>query len=263
MNDTKVIGSVELDFIRWDKKECSICRFLIAEEFRSNGKGTKALKAILEYAYNILDMHSINLNVFDFNRAALRCYTKLGFIEYCREKRENGLIVIKMRIEKITKKKMYLDQSNQSESNGCSIIFMTDVEIVPAGVTIRSMSVRDKDREYQKYANEYDIHFIFEDNVPQIEFYTIPQVDILATDSNGGFIGTIGQQSDMKSNAQICYIDRQKNCFLIADNAAEFIKNASHWKANFKAYNGIIFYASKDEAENELEFINRNTLENY
>lgn len=42
------------------------------------------------------------------------------------------------------------------------------------------MDVTDKNQEYQRYAKDYDIQFIFDDNIPNIEFYTVPQVDVMA-----------------------------------------------------------------------------------
>ena len=149
-------------------------------------------------------------------------------------------------------KKLFLDQT---EANEYMSIFIKGAEIIRAGTTIYSMSVKDKNAEYERYADEYDIHFIFDDDIPQINFYTIPQVDIMATDSQGGFIGTIGQMTDLESDAQICYIDNERNCYLIAENAKDFIKCAPIWRNCLKDYNGITFYNSKSDAEKVVEFV--------
>lgn len=129
-----------------------------------------------------------------------------------------------------------------------------------AGTTIYSMPCNTKNDKYEKYAKEYDIHFIFSDIIPHINFYTIPQVDIMATDSLGGFIGTIGRQSDLESDAPICYIDKDKTCYLIASNGAEFLAKVSEWRNNLMPYNDIVFYSNKLAAENELEFIDINEI---
>lgn len=149
-------------------------------------------------------------------------------------------------------RKVYLDKT---EINNCISVFATDAEVIPTGVTISCMSTKHKNGEYQKYADDYDIHFIFDDDIPVFAFYTVPQVDILARDSEGGFIGTVGQRSDFESDAPICYINNRQECFLIAKTGKEFLKIADSWKRYFKPYNGIVFYASKSEAEKELEFI--------
>ena len=149
-------------------------------------------------------------------------------------------------------KKLYLDVAETEE---CISVFAQDVEIVRAGTTIYSMPVKHKNEEYNRFAIEYDIHFIFDDDIPSVDFYTIPQVDIMAIDSHGGFIGTIGYTTDLQSDAKICYIDCSHNCYLIAENASDFIKDISKWKNRLKKYSGIALYNSKADAEKEVEFV--------
>lgn len=149
-------------------------------------------------------------------------------------------------------KKLYLDVTEAEE---CMAVYIKDAEIIRAGATIYSMPVKDNNAEYKRYADEYDIHFIFDNDVPQVDFYTVPQVDIIATDSCGGFIGTVGQTTDFQSDALICYIDRFHNCYLIAGNAEDFIKCAAIWKNCLKKYDGITFFKEKSEAEKVFEFI--------
>lgn len=149
-------------------------------------------------------------------------------------------------------KKLYFDIT---ETQGCIGIFIKDAEVLPAGTTVYAMSVKAKNAEYKRYADEYDIHFIFDDGVPQPDFYAVPQVDILATDSEGGYIGTVGQLSDLESDAPICYIDRDKNCYLLAQNGAEFLEKVPDWKSELKPYDGIVLYQSKEQAKSIEAFV--------
>lgn len=112
-------------------------------------------------------------------------------------------------------KKIYLDMT---QATMCIGAFVADAEVIPAGAVVSSMSVKHKNSEYERYAREYDIHFIFDDKVPAVDFYTIPMVEIIATDSAGGYIGSVGQATDLQKEIPICYIDRDKNCYLIARN---------------------------------------------
>lgn len=73
-------------------------------------------------------------------------------------------------------------------------------------------------------------------------------------DSKGGYIGTVGKMTDLESDAPICYIDKDKKCYLIIENGAEFLKIASKWQENLIAYDGIDFYASKETAMQENTF---------
>lgn len=48
---------------------------------RGTGYGKEMLKLALRYAYEITGVQSVQLNVFEENIAAKRCYEKVGFIE--------------------------------------------------------------------------------------------------------------------------------------------------------------------------------------
>ena len=152
---------------------------------------------------------------------------------------------------KIEQKKLYLDMT---DVKGCTSVWVKDTEIIPAGTTVYSMLEKQKNDEYERFANEYDIHFIFDDVIPVIDFYTIPRVDIFATDSNGGYIGTVGALTDLESDAPICYIDKQKNAYLICENGKIFLRKVHAWKNELESYVGIKLYASKVEAMKENEF---------
>lgn len=155
-------------------------------------------------------------------------------------------------------RKIYLDKTGLS---GVAIsLYISDAEVIPAGTTVYSMDVGSKNEKYQRYADVYDIHFIFDDDIPEPGFYTVPQVDIVARDSEGSFIGTIGQESDLYSDAPICYINNRKECFLIAKSGKEFLDTVASWKSNMEPYSEITFYSSKSEAEKELEFFDISSI---
>lgn len=139
-------------------------------------------------------------------------------------------------------RKVYLDMTQAAGSIGAIGL---DAQIIGAGTTVYSMPIKEKNDAYQRYADDCDIHFIFDDNLPALTFYTVPWVDILATDGDGGFIGTVGAQSDLQSDAPICYIDSRQNCFLIAQSGKAFLEIADSWKRRLKPYEGIVFYSAK------------------
>jgi len=70
---------VELDFIRWDEKTCTVCRFILGREYRNRGYGVNVLDLLCDYAFNELSMNKVKLSVFDFNAGAYKCYIKAGF----------------------------------------------------------------------------------------------------------------------------------------------------------------------------------------
>ena len=151
--------------------------------------------------------------------------------------------------------KVYLDVTKR-ENCPDICVFIKDTEVIKSGSSVYHMSLNEKNETYQQYADEYDIHFIFDDDIPKLSFYTVPQVDIFATDSEGGLIGTIGSFTDLQSNLPICYIDKNKKCFLIANSGKQFLETTNNWRNNLEPYNEVVFYESKLEAEKELRFIN-------
>ncbi len=46
---------------------------------RGKGIGQQTIKALLDYAFDILKASVVELNVFDWNIAAIKCYEKCGF----------------------------------------------------------------------------------------------------------------------------------------------------------------------------------------
>ena len=150
------------------------------------------------------------------------------------------------------KRVLYLDRTKMKT---CTSVFLKDTEIISAGAIVYAMPIKDKNEEYQRFAEEYDIHFIFEDHVPGIDFYTIPMVEIFAVDSAGGYIGSVGQSVDLEQDIPVCYIDKEKKCYLIAVNGKEFLENVYQWKKNLVPYSEIEFLKSLEEAKEKFEFV--------
>ena len=54
---------------------------IIDNELRGKGYGTQMIKLLLRYAFDIAGVSSVQLNVFDANINAKKCYLKAGFME--------------------------------------------------------------------------------------------------------------------------------------------------------------------------------------
>ena len=68
-------------------------------EHRGKGYGTEALRLVLNYGFNTLNLHNIMLSVDADNIAAVNCYKKLGFKESGRRREwvfKNGKYVDKL-----------------------------------------------------------------------------------------------------------------------------------------------------------------------
>jgi RimJ/RimL family protein N-acetyltransferase len=57
-----------------------LCRILIGNKsYRGQGLGYKATQRLIEWCVNNLKPKTIDLNVYDFNTTAIKCYEKIGF----------------------------------------------------------------------------------------------------------------------------------------------------------------------------------------
>lgn len=153
-------------------------------------------------------------------------------------------------------KKLYLDMTD-SELAGTAIM-VKGAEIIPAGTTVYSMPVSDKNPEYDRLASDQDIHFIFDDNIPEISFYTIPYIDIFAYDSKGGLLGTVNGRTDIESDKQIIYIDAERRCYVAGQTLKHLLGKGKHWIDSMKVWKKIQFFSSVDEAKSQLTFFQNN-----
>jgi RimJ/RimL family protein N-acetyltransferase len=61
---------------------CAEAGIVIGEKDRwGKGIGTEAMALLLDYAFNLLNLDSVMIGVFDFNERALAAYRRLGFRE--------------------------------------------------------------------------------------------------------------------------------------------------------------------------------------
>ena len=49
------------------------------KQYWGQGYGAEAITLLLDYGFNIMNLNSVELGVYSFNRQAIRCYEKVGF----------------------------------------------------------------------------------------------------------------------------------------------------------------------------------------
>ena len=76
---SEMIGYGELGAIDSVCQSARLSRLLIAPGQRGGGVGLALVDALLGVAFDELALHRVELGVYDFNRAAIRCYEKAGF----------------------------------------------------------------------------------------------------------------------------------------------------------------------------------------
>ncbi len=87
INESRLIGRISLKNIDHINKEATLGIFIGDKEFRNVGYGTEAIRLILDYGFNYLNLNNIKLDLMEFNEKALKCYKKCGFKEYGRRRK--------------------------------------------------------------------------------------------------------------------------------------------------------------------------------
>jgi len=81
IESNKTVGHVQLLNIDRTNMYARIGRVIVGEkENRSKGIGLQIINSVLDIAFNKLKLHRVDLGVFDFNKSAIACYEKAGFI---------------------------------------------------------------------------------------------------------------------------------------------------------------------------------------
>ena len=78
-DSTQTVGEVVLNEIDWTNRSSSFRIALFGQQFFGKGYGTEATELIIQYGFENLDLHRIELEVYDFNPRAARVYEKVGF----------------------------------------------------------------------------------------------------------------------------------------------------------------------------------------
>ncbi|UCE12760.1 MAG: GNAT family N-acetyltransferase [Candidatus Heimdallarchaeota archaeon] len=80
------IGNIELRIISNIVQRASTGIGIFNPDYWGQGLGTEATELILDYGFSSLNLHSIELEVFSFNKRAIACYKKVGFVETGRKR---------------------------------------------------------------------------------------------------------------------------------------------------------------------------------
>lgn len=88
LNENKLIGTLGLEHINWIERSAVLGIFIGEKDFRSNGYGTEAIRLLLEYGFQYLNLHSIRLDLLAINERAHKCYLKCGFKDAGRSREE-------------------------------------------------------------------------------------------------------------------------------------------------------------------------------
>ncbi|MFS0864811.1 GNAT family N-acetyltransferase [Fredinandcohnia sp. 179-A 10B2 NHS] len=77
----QVIGDLAILDVDHQQRNGSFRIAITDERYMSKGYGTEALRLIIDYMFNTLNLRRIGINVYAYNSRAIKAYEKLGFVQ--------------------------------------------------------------------------------------------------------------------------------------------------------------------------------------
>lgn len=81
LESDKAIGFLGLPSLDYVNRSSSLAITIGEKSYWNKGYGAEAIDLLLDYGFSILNLHSINLTVYSFNKGAIESYKKSGFKE--------------------------------------------------------------------------------------------------------------------------------------------------------------------------------------
>ncbi|AGK99358.1 GNAT family N-acetyltransferase [Clostridium pasteurianum] len=77
--DNKYIGGCGINSIDWKNSAAVIGIFIGDKEYWGKGYGTDAMKLLISFIFEQMNLNKIKLQVLSYNERAIKCYEKCGF----------------------------------------------------------------------------------------------------------------------------------------------------------------------------------------
>jgi RimJ/RimL family protein N-acetyltransferase len=75
----KYIGGCGIHKVNWLTRVATVGMMIGDKDYWGKGYGTDAMKVLMKFIFEDMNMNKIRLSVFSFNERAKRCYEKCGF----------------------------------------------------------------------------------------------------------------------------------------------------------------------------------------
>ncbi|WP_128894982.1 GNAT family N-acetyltransferase [Longirhabdus pacifica] len=79
LEDGKYIGGCGINGLDWKNSKATVGIFIGDKNYWSRGYGTDALKVLIRFIFEQMNINKVKLNVFSFNKRAIKSYEKCGF----------------------------------------------------------------------------------------------------------------------------------------------------------------------------------------
>ena len=79
MQDNIYLGGCGIKEVDWKNSKVVVGIFIGNKEYWNKGYGTDAMRVLIKFIFNEMNINKIKLNVYEFNERAIRSYEKCGF----------------------------------------------------------------------------------------------------------------------------------------------------------------------------------------
>lgn len=79
ISESHYIGDCGINSIDWKNSIASVAIFIGNSAYRNKGYGTEAMRILLDFTFNQVNINKIRLSVYSFNDRAIKSYEKCGF----------------------------------------------------------------------------------------------------------------------------------------------------------------------------------------
>lgn len=79
LDGSKYIGGCGTNKVDWKNRYAMVGIFIGDEQYRSKGYGSDAMRVLLRFIFDEMNMNKVKLEVFSFNQRAIKSYVKCGF----------------------------------------------------------------------------------------------------------------------------------------------------------------------------------------
>ena len=80
------IGNMRLFGVAPEDRSARVAIYVGDAEYRSKGYGTDAMRALLRFAFEEMNLNRVELGVWDYNERAIASYRNCGFVEEARRR---------------------------------------------------------------------------------------------------------------------------------------------------------------------------------
>ncbi|MCT4598265.1 MAG: GNAT family N-acetyltransferase [Vallitalea sp.] len=81
LEDKIYLGGCGINEVDWKNSKVIIGIFIGNKDYWNKGYGTDAMNVLIRFIFNEMNINKIKLCVYSFNKRAIRCYEKCGFIQ--------------------------------------------------------------------------------------------------------------------------------------------------------------------------------------